>query len=808
MKVSYNWLQNYVSCQLDPKELADKLTMVGIAAEEVEYLGANLDKVVTGKIMSKIKHPNADRLSICKVDIGEEEYLNIVTGATNIEVGDIVPVATNGAILPNGVKIKKSKLRGEPSEGMMCSAQELCLDLKGLPPEQQNGILILPPDTPIGQDVRKVLDLDDTVITFELTANRGDCLSMVGIAREVAALTGNSLKMPQPRLEESSEKTEELIDIQIDASDLCKRYVAKIIKGVKVGPSPFWLQRALAKIGVRSINNVVDVTNYVMFELGQPLHAFDYDKLSGKRIVVRRARQNEEIVTLDGNKRILTEDNLVIADNDKPVGIAGVMGGENSEVTENTVNILIESANFDPVSIRRTAKQFNLRSEASLRFEKGVDPNVCELAAQRAAELIIQLAGGSVCQDSVNVYPNEVQPRVINLSLSKVNNLLGTNLTIDLVKEILEKLDLHVEVKDGELAVTVPTFRPDLVEAVDLIEEIARIYGYNQIEESSIKGEVTQGRKNRSQLVTDIAKDVLTACGLNEVITFSLVKPEDLDLINLSEDDERREFISLQNPLTEEQSILRTTLMPSILEVVARNLNRQVNQLGIFEIASVYYPKQFSPDQLALEVPQLVGAITGYPSFSGDNIVVEDGGFFKLKGIIENLFDRLAIKRQYIAAEAAGFHPGRTAAIVSGELILGVIGEVHPSVLENYKIAKRVCVFELNFANIIAKAKLDRFYNSLPKFPSISRDLAVVVKESVSSADLMAVLTHVGGELLEEVKLFDLYRGKNIPEGAKSLAYSLVYRVKDRTLTDEEVNEVHNRIVESLKEKFGAELRQ
>lgn len=806
MKVSYKWLQNYVSCPLSPENLAEKLTMVGVAAEEVEYLGKNLNKVVSGKIITKVKHPNADKLSICQVDVGKE-VLNIVTGATNIEVGDLIPVATNGALLPNGVKIKKSKLRGELSEGMMCSAQELCLDIKGLPFEQQTGIFILPPETPVGQDLKTILELDDTVISFELTANRGDCFSMVGIAREVSAMTGNSVRIPKPELVENEIAANQLIDVQIEDSDLCKRYVAKIIQGVKVGPSPLWLQRTLAKIGVRSINNVVDVTNYVMFELGQPLHAFDYDKLSGHKIIVRKAKNGERIVTLDGNTRILNEDNLVIADYDRPIALAGVMGGENSQVTEETANVLIESANFDPISIRRTSKQFGLRSEASLRFEKGVDPNLSALVADRTAELIVQIAGGTVCQGSVDVYPNKVQPKIIELTLDKINGLLGTNLTTDLVKTLLERLSLGVKVDDQHLVVTVPTFRSDLIEPVDLIEEVARFYGYNQIEESPIVGEITQGRKNRNQIITELAKEVMISCGLNEVVTFSLGKPEDFDLLNLEEDDERRDVVYLQNPLTIEQSILRTTLLPSMLEVVARNLNRQINQVGVFEIASAYFPKQVSLEQLALEIPQLAGAITGYSSYSGENIVAEDGGFFLLKGIIENLFSRLSIRAQFVSVEAAGFHPGRTAVVISGDVIFGVIGEVHPLVLENYKIAKRVCAFEFNFANIIAKAKIDKFYRPLPKFPSITRDLAIVVNDSISSSDLVALISKVGGELLEKVTLFDLYRGTNIAKGKRSLAYSLVYRAKDRTLTDEKINTVHKQIVEALKSQYGAELR-
>lgn len=794
MLVSYSWLKDYVDVSVDAKKLADDLTMSGSKVETIKSYGNEINNVVIGKIISIEKHPDADKLQVGIVDVGEEK-LQIITGAQNIKVGDYIPVALHGSTLPGGVKIKRGKLRGLESNGMMCSAKELGLDESLLPDYQRNGIFILP-ELPIGEDVKKALELDD-VIDFEITPNRPDCLSVVGIARETAATYRKSYRMPEIKLSEVADKNP--ANVTIESDDLCYRYVARVIRNAKIGPSPIWMQMRLLKAGIRPINNIVDVTNYVMMELGQPLHAFDLDKVKNRHIIVRRAKNGEKLVTLDDKERILDSEMLVIADEEKAIGLAGVMGGQNTEITDDTVNILIESANFKGSNIRYTSKKLGLRSEASSRFEKGLDPEITVLACNRAAQLMAELSGGEILNGIVDVYPKPIEEKVLSVRHKKINKLLGTNLTIEEMKNILTFLDFGV-ICDGEnLVVKVPAFRSDIEGEADIAEEIGRMYGYNNIEDTLLKGtQITAGVKTREQKLEDLVKEVFLSCGLNEIITTSFMGMKDLDKINLPDDSPLRKAVEIMNPLGEDQRYMRTTLLPSMLNVVYTNYSRKVSDFKAFEISRVFIPKSLPLEELPVEVKTAVIGMYG-----------QDVDFLTLKGVIEVLLDVLNVSNaKYVRSENTLYHPGRSAdIIVDGERI-GVFGEINPDIEENYDINREVYVAELNLELLFKHAKDDeRKYKPLPKYPAVERDIAVLVDKGIFVADIESIIRETGGKLVDDVKLFDVYTGENIPEDKKSVAYSIWYRSYERTLTDEEVNKVHDKIIRKLNEKLGAQLR-
>jgi phenylalanyl-tRNA synthetase beta chain len=798
MLVPLNWLKEYVNINEEIRSFTERLTMSGSNVEGIEELGKDIENVIIGRIEKIEKHPDADKLLVVQVNTGNKN-IQVVTGATNIREKDLIPVALDGAVIHGGKKISSTKYRGVDSNGMLCSAKELGLDDHGLPEDMQNGILILPPDAPLGKDIKDYINLEDTVIDFEITPNRPDCLSIVGMARETAAAYKLELKIPSIILkEEAWENAKDLARITIEARDLCKRYVARIIKDVKIEPSPLWMQRRLQACGVRPINNIVDITNYVMLELGQPLHAFDYDKLEGHSIIVRRGRDSENIVTLDGVARTLSSDMLVIADINKPVAIAGVMGGEESEIGPSTKCILLESANFAGPSIRRTSRKLGLRSEASMRFEKGLDPNICSTAADRACQLIEELGAGKVAKGYIDVYPEKAKPGKIVFRPERINRALGTKIPESEMIDILERLEIKIQKTPDGMFALIPTFRTDIAKEADLVEEVGRIYGYDRLPSTLPQGDVTQGKLQTSQKLADTIKQVLTGLGYSEIYTYSFVSPGVFDKINTPSDSPLRQVITLMNPLGEEQSVMRTTLIPNMLDVVGYNLNQKIEEIRLFETGSVYIPKELPLTELPHESKKLAIGLSG-----------KGLDFYELKKTIETLFAKLRIEHYtFEQYQHFAFHPGRCARVMIDEEELGIVGEIHPDVLENYDIDTRVYIAQLDMDLLIKKASTDIKFSALPRFPASDRDLAIIVEDRVPAGEIIRAIKEAGGELVENVELFDIYRGDQIQRGFKSMAFSITYRAKDRTLTDEEVNGVHDRVRTKLVEKFNGTLRE
>ncbi|MGQ9557494.1 MAG: phenylalanine--tRNA ligase subunit beta [Desulfurispora sp.] len=804
MLVSYKWLQDYVDIPLTPEELAERLTAVGLAVEALHRPGREIKNVYTGRILKIDAHPNADKLVVCQVSTGSEEVRQIVTGATNVREGHIVPVAVEGARLAGGLVIKKAKLRGVESRGMLCSGQELGLDSALLPPEQARGIMILPPDTPLGLDICSVLGLDDTILELELTPNRGDCLSLLGVAREVAAICGGEIKWPPLSPRALDEEIAGQVQVEIRDPDLCRRYVAKLIHQVQVGPSPLWLVKRLMAAGVRSINNIVDITNYVMLEMGQPLHAFDYHTIKDGRIIVRRAVPGEQLVTLDGVTRSLQPETLVIADPAGPVAIAGVMGGEATEVTAATTSILLESAWFDPVSIRRTAKALNLRSQASHRFERGVDVTGCLKAAERAAYLMQQLAGGQVVAGEVDAYPRPYTARTIALRPERVEYILGTAVPRDEIVSILRGLQFSVQEAAESLLVTVPGHRPDVGLEEDLVEEVARLYGYNSFPVQLPAGSAARGRRTPVQQLAWQVRDIMCGLGLSEVVTYSFISPRHADLLLWPEDSPLRRMLALQNPLSEEQSVMRTSMLPGLLEVLGRNISRRVSDVAVFELGKVFWPgAEALPEERYVLAVMLTGNAPG-----GWNSPARPVDFYYLKGILSVLLEKLhAGPVEYQPGGPPCYHPGRSATVLRNGRQLGVLGELHPRVQENYELPQRVLALEVDWAELLAAVEERVAYRPLPRFPGLERDLAVVVDQSVLAAAVQQEIRAAGGRLLEDVRLFDVYQGEQVPAGCRSLAFALTFRSPDRTLSDEDVAGPLSEITRALAERFAAVLR-
>ncbi len=796
MHVSMNWLKDYVNINIDLNEFADKMTMSGSMVESIDILGDDIKNVLVGKIEKIDKHPNADKLVISKIDIGDKK-LQIVTGADNIAEGDYVPVAVHGSELPGGLKIKKGKLRGEVSEGMLCSAEELGIAKALIPERIKDGIWILDKAYTLGEDIRQVLKLKDEVIEFEITSNRPDCLSLIGMAREVGATLNEKVNYPKIELEEIKEKASEHISVEIEDIEACSRYVARLVKNIKIEPSPQWMQQRLINSGMRPINNIVDITNYVMLEYGQPLHAFDLNHIEGNKIVVKKAEENELFKTLDGRERKLKPTMTVIADGKKTLALAGVMGGEQSEVREDTDTILIESANFDANTTRLTSKDLSLRTEASSRYEKGVDPNIAGIAADRACQLIVELGAGEVLKGAVDVYPEQRKSHKVSIRPKKINDIIGISLSNEEMINILKKLELEAEDLKETIEVTVATHRMDLLIEADFAEEISRIHGYDKIPSTMAKGSISVGGMPDKQIIEDIAKDLLNGMGFNETLTYSFVSPKTIDMINIGENSIKRNMVKLINPLGDETSVMRTSLLPNILEVASRNTNRKINEFRAFEIGQVFIPRLGLEGELPFEIPNLVMAMYGK----------ED--FFTLKGVIESLLDNLGIKDYKFVVEKnhTSYHPGRCANIIVGDHVLGTIGELHPKVIENYDLNQKCYCGELDFSILIELTQIERSYEPLPKYPSISRDFAIVVKDTVLVKEIEDIIKAKGQDILESFKLFDVYQGDQIQEGLKSVAYTITYRNKERTLTDKEVSLVHESILSKISEKLGGKLR-
>ncbi|MDF2882050.1 MAG: phenylalanyl-tRNA synthetase subunit beta [Clostridiaceae bacterium] len=792
MKVPVKWLQDYVNIDISAKELGDRLTLSGSQVEEVITTGEEIQNVVTGKIMNIEQHPDADKLVVCQVDIGKEENIQIVTAATNMKENDIVPVALHGSTLHGGLKIKKGKLRGITSNGMFCSEEEL--GIAG--DEPVHGLMILPQHTVIGEDIKKVLGLDNAIIDFEITSNRPDCLSIVGMARETAATLNTKYKMPHMDykcgLNESINS-----NIKVEVNDkLCKRYMSRMIKNVKIQPSPGWMQDRLLEAGVRPINNIVDITNFVMIELGQPMHAFDLREIKSNKIVVERAKQGEKFTTLDGVERQLSEEVLTIKDDKTAIGIAGIMGGLDSEIKEDTTEVVFESASFDGTNIRVSSKKLGIRTEASSRFEKDLDPNVCETALNRVCSLVNQLQCGDILEDTIDIYNEKVEKHTVEVSSKWVNVFLGTDIAPFEMKEYLDRLELPTEVKGDMLVTEVPTFRGDINIREDVAEEIARIYGYNNIPITVIKSVSVKGGKNEKQHLDDKVLNALISSGLNQSISYSFVSPKVFDQILVPKDSPLRKVVTIRNPLGEDFSIMRTTTVPSMLEALARNYSRNNDMAALFEIGKTYAANE-NPEKLPTETNVLTIGMYG------------EVDYLHLKGVVENVIEALNISNASFKRESENptFHPGKTAALYIKKDYAGLLGEIHPDASSNYGIDTRCYVAEINLDVLFKHSNSEKKYKPLPKFPAVTRDIALLVDDSTLVSEIEEIILKQGGNMVEKIKLFDVYKGKQIPDGKKSIAYSLTYRLESKTLTDAEVNKVHDKILRTLEMKLGAQLR-
>jgi len=804
MKVAYQWLKSFVDVDIEPVQLAEKLTMAGLTVEHVTQGTDSLPHVVIGQITRLDAHPQADKLVVCQVDVGHET-VQIVTGAANVKAGDKIPVALVGARLPNGLELGKASLRGVDSCGMLCSASELGVDENYVSPESRGGIWLLHPDVPVGAPAAEVLGLSDAVLEFELTPNRSDCLSVVNIAREVAAISGQAARLPAVQLAESAEKIEQETSVEVRDPDLCNRYTVRLVKGLTVAPSPEWLQGRLRAAGIRPINNVVDVSNYVMLETGQPLHFFDYDTLAGQRIIVRRALEGEQMHTLDGQLRTFPGDTLLICDGEKPVGVAGVMGGLNSEVTDSTTNILIEAARFHPVSIRRTSRLLGLRSEASLRFEKGLDVHNVGHACDRAAQLLAELGSGRVVSGMIDTYQGGEEQRVLLLRTARVNEILGTRLTAGQVAEVIGRLNFPLQVEAETLSVTIPAYRQDITLEVDLVEEVARLIGYDQIPVTLPSGETTEGRKTRAQSLEDLIRTTLAGAGLSEVLNYSFINPRELDRILLPQDHPLRPAVRVANPLSDEQGIMRTSLIPGLLNTASLNTSRRQTSLAIFECGRVFNPTDAKlPDEKLMVGALLAGEITKGWAWPGQKL-----DFFALKGVLAHLMTRLRLEEWSLRGEdfPPFLHPGRSGSLWLAGKNIGFLGEVHPSVLEAYDLESKACVMQLDVAALIAAAPESLTYRPVPKFPAVLRDLALVVPLTLPAEMVAAEIMASDKAILKDANLFDVYTGSQVAAGSKSLAFALTFQAADRTLKDEEVNRIVESVKARLAEKFGVGLR-
>ena len=799
MDLSRRWLNEFVPVDVSDKEFDEAMTLSGSKVEVTSVEGREIENVVVGRVLSIVRHEDSDHMWVCQVDVGEAEPVQIVTGAQNVHQGDLVPVAKAGSTLPGGVHIEAGALRGVASNGMLCSYKELGMTDNDWPHSIVDGIFLLESDPDLkarglrpGQDVRTAIGLDDHVVEFEITPNRPDCLSVIGLAREAAATFGQPLTLHDPIVKaEGQGVLTDLLDVETPADDLCPRYTARMVRNVRIAPSPLWMRERLRASGVRPINNIVDITNYVMLEYGQPMHAFDYRYVKGGRIVVRRAQDGEELTTLDGSVRKLTSAMLVIADEDRAVGLAGIMGGENSEIVADTVDVVFESANFNGTCIRRTALALGMRTEASAKFEKGLDVLNTLPAVDRACELVELLGAGEVVPGVIDILNHVPQPTVLPLEPKKINALLGTDIEAEEMRRILRSLDFGV---DGD-AVTVPSWRGDVLRMNDLAEEVARFHGYNEIPNTIQRGETTRGGYSRAQKLEQKLGAVCRSMGCDEIITYSFISPTWYDKIRWAADDPRRQSLKIMNPLGEDTSIMRTTVLPSLLEILARNYNYRNKAARLYELGRIYLPRE---DGMADEPKILSLGLYG----AGET-------FFTLKGAVETLLDSLRAADVRFVAETAdpSYHPGRCARVlVQGEEI-GVLGQIHPLVAANYGVDTELYCAELRFDALLAAMGPDPEYVPLPKFPAVTRDIAVLVDASVPVGALEGTISDAAAGLLREVSLFDIYTGENLPAGKKSVAFNLVLRADDRSLTAQEADDEVALILARLEQEHGAVLR-
>ncbi len=797
MKLPISWLSDFVKTDgIDIKDYCDRMTDTGSKVEGYEILGEDIANVVIGRVLSVEPHPDATKLVVCKIDVGEDAPLQIVTGATNVTAGAIVPVAKNGSDLPGGIHIKTGKLRGVVSEGMLCSISELGLTLNDMPDAIADGILLISEPCDPGDDVHDALDLSDTVVEFEITPNRPDCLSVIGLARETAASFDREATIPTPEVKPLSDGDAigNYISVDIANSALCRRYSAKVVKNVRIAPSPMWLRRRLRAAGVRPINNIVDITNYVMLEYGQPMHAFDYACLEGSHIIVRNAGENETFRSLDDIDHTLASDMLVIADEHRAVALAGVMGGANSEITETTKTVVFESANFLGSSVRTTARRLGMRTESSARFEKGMDEENTIPALLRACELVQLLDAGDVVDGMIDVYPNPKPTRTLKLEPDVINRFIGISLDGETMRTILRSLAFDV---NGD-EITVPSFRDDVECMNDIAEEVTRIYGYNRIPSTLMKSEVTLGGRSDVQKYSVALEDALCGMGLSEINTFSFISPKYYDKIAMPADDARRNSVVISNPLGEDTSIMRTTALPSMLEVLARNDNYHSENSALYELATVYLPKN-EEGALPDEKLRLVIGMYG-----------EGYDFYRIKGVVEAVLYASSIEGATFETKTddTAFHPGVCAIVraASGEM-LGTVGEIHPTVAKNYGIGRRVYAADLDFEALYAARNTEKQYRPLPKFPASTRDFSFVCDESLEVGKIQSIMLAKGGKLTESVALFDVYRGAQLGEGKKSVSFKVSLRAADRTLTDEEVEKCVAKMLRALEQELGITIR-
>jgi len=805
MRISYNWLKEYVDFSLSPPELAKCLTMAGLEVTDIIYLGPEVENVVVGEILSMKPLSQADRLRICQVSDGKQIF-SVVCGAENIKVKDLVPLARVGAKLPGGRRIGKAKIRGQTSYGMLCSERELGVG------EDASGIRILPSTCKLGEDIKKALALEEVVLEVELTTNRSDCASIFGIAREISAILAGNLKPPSIELKENGISVFDLAKVEIHHPQACRRYAARVIRDVKVDSSPSWLVKKLETVGLRPINNVVDATNYVLVELGHPLHAFDYDKLLEHKIIVRFATPGEKLLTLDNEVKELTDRNLVIADAQRPVALAGIIGGVETSVDQSTRNVLLESAYFTPRVIRRTARQFSVDTESSYRFERGVDVENVLVAANRACQLIQNLTGGKVACGVIDAYPQPFSPLDIEFSPEETNNILGSSISVKEMGEILTRLGFKTFEKEGEtyLCVRVPSYRNDISQPIDLVEEIARLYGYDKIPSGMPKIEVSDSVDDKVLILEDHVRDVLTGLGLCEVVSHSLVSPEYYRELDIAIPQGPKGAIEITNPLSREQSLLRTSLLPGLLSILKWNLNHGVSDLKIFEIGRIFFPGKEMPE----EKRTLAGALVGIQ----EEVYWEDSSraidFYYVRGIIDSLLGELDISGQSNAEfrieKSSHFllEDRISSKIIVGNEHLGDFGQLSKEVSHKMEFRDKVYIFELDFDKLSKFTEVKKKYRKMSKFPWVSRDIALVAPEGLTFGEICVKIKKVGGQLIQDVKLFDVYFGEQIEPGYRGLACKVIYQSREKTLRDEEVNSLHTRVVEALEKDLKVKVRR
>lgn len=804
MNTPLSWIKAYVpELDVTPQEYTDAMTLSGTKVEGYECLDADLDKIVVGQIEKIEKHPDADKLVICQVNIGTETT-QIVTGAQNVAVGQKIPVVLDGGRVagghdgsktPGGIKIKRGKLRGIESNGMMCSIEELGSTREMYPDAPEDGIYILKEDAVVGSDAVELLGLHDSVFEYEITSNRVDCFGVLGIAREAAATFNKPFVPPVVEVKGNSEDVNDYIKVTVEDKDLCKRYCARVVKNVKIAPSPEWMQRRLAACGIRPINNLVDITNYVMEEYGQPMHAFDLATLEGRHIIVKRAEDGENFTTLDGQERALDKDILMINDAKKAVGIAGIMGGENSKITDDVKDMVFEAACFDGTNIRLSAKRLGLRTDASGKFEKGLDPNNALDAINRACALIEELGAGEVVGGVVDVYDEVKEPVRITFEPDKINKLLGTDISCEEMLKYFEKIELSYDKASNE--VIIPTFRQDLECMADLAEEVARFYGYDNIPTTLPNGEATAGKLSYKLRIEAVARDIAEFCGFSQAMTYSFESPKVFDKLLLPADSELRKTVTITNPLGEDFSIMRTISLNGMLTSLATNYNRRNKNVRLYELGNIYLPKAVPVTELPDERMQFTLGMYG------------DGDFFDMKGVVEEFLYKVGMRKNIRYDKDAGkpfLHPGRQANIMYAGEVIGYLGEIHPTVMDNYNIGERTYVAVLDMPTIYEKTTFDRKYEGIAKYPAVNRDISMVMPKDILVGQVEEVIRKKGGNLLESYNLFDIYEGSQIKEGYKSVAYSVTFRAKDRTLADNEVQEIMDKILQALGE-LGIELR-